>query len=208
MRAVEAPPGTKACDSWSPISDAHADALLGAGIGAFARYTDNITNAELQMLLGTGALVFFVTSSPSNGYVPTDNLARSKHTAAYIKLKSLNIPATVCSFVDLEGMSGPPAAQISYAEASCSCLTNFTPGLYCGAGVGLTGHELYAIPSAKRYWKSLSRVEDRFGAIAEPQCGWAAVQAYPPNLIVNGVQVDIDMLQKDFEGRSVICVAA
>lgn len=209
MRIVTASPGMKACDSYEPLTSDHVDALLGAGVQVFMRYTENLSGGELQMILSKKGLVGFVTTSPANGYAPTMALATQKHQAALMRIKALGVGPGVTSFVDLEGMGGDFQSRIDYANAALGAMTPYCiGGVYVGAGVGLTSKELYDLPQATRYWKSLSRVQDRFGQIAEPDCGWAIIQAYPPNLMVNGVVVDVDLCQSDFHGRSITCVSA
>ena len=209
MRIVSPDIGARAIDSYSPITPDHADALLGAGIQCVGRYTDNLSGGEFQMLLGKKFLVFFITTSPANAYVPTVALAQQKHQAALMRIKALGVGPGATSFVDLEGMGGDFQSHIDYANAALGAMTPYcVGGVYVGDAVGLTSKELYDLPQAVRYWKSESRVQDRFGQIAEPQCGWAICQAYPGNVVINGVQVDVDMCQEDYQGRRITCVSA
>lgn len=197
----------KAADSYEPLSQADAIALKAAGIEAIARY-ENITAEELQILLNTGLAVFFVITSPANGYTPTIMLGRQKHQAAAAHFYNLGIPVTTSVFVDLESMGGIYADQMAYAHAACDALHGFTVGIYAGCGLAMTGKELYSIPSATRYWKSGSRVTDRYGNISEPDCGWACIQDPRFNQDIGGHKYDFDYLGSDYKGRSVIGVIA
>ena len=59
----------------------------------------------------------------------------------------------------------------------------------------MTGLEVYNLPGFP-YWKSMSRVP-------EPACGWAMIQIYPDNLVLGGLGVDVDIIGRDYKGRTI-----
>jgi len=83
---------------------------------------------------------------------------------------------------------------IDYCEAWFEAVnqSGYIPGLYVGAGALLTGQQLYDL-SFQHYWRSQSRVPDI------PSRGYQMIQLFP-SIQVNGVGVDLDVVQDDQQG--------
>lgn len=204
-----APIGAKAFDTVARVTAGQAAALYSAGFRVAFRYAVSITVGELADLTGAGHLVSFVMYSPPEGYTPHAADAVSAASRACAALHALGVPSGIVVWIDAEGMGGTPDERIAYINAAADTIigAGFIPGLYVGAGVGLTSGELFGL-HVHRYWKSLSRVVDRNGQLAEPACGWCCVQGFPPNVTVEGVQVDCDEVFEDYAHRTVECCAA
>jgi hypothetical protein len=205
-------PGSSWADTIAHITAAEAATLVADHFTGVFLYAETATQDDVDNALEAGLLVAFVMYSPSPGYQPSATLGTQMATAACAALKKLLIPATISLFIDLESMGGVAADKIAHANAAADAIMSegFTPGGYIGSGVLLTSAQLYAL-HVVRYWKSGSRVEDATGALAEPACGWCAIQGIPFNYQVpgGGPEVDVDTVWQDYRGRSVIaCKAA
>ena len=112
------------------------------------------------------------------------------------ELKALQIPAGVTVWLDIESIGADVSPQHvidsinSWADAVIA--GGFQPGLYVGAGVGLTASQLYAL-RVVRYFRSMSLVP-------EPACGFSMSQ-YGPSFTIAGTLVDIDLAHEDYRGR-------
>ncbi len=117
--------------------------------------------------------------------------------AAASNARAAGIPAGCTLWCDLEGAIPNPDVAVAYANAWANAALAGgaeDPGIYIGAGVPLTGQELYDRLAFKRYWRSFSAVPD----IAKR--GYQMLQLFPGNQIVAGVQVDLDVIQTDYLG--------
>ena len=203
-------PRSKFADTISHITAPEAVALKADGFDGIFLYAETATQADIDNALGAGLLVAFVMYSPTPGYQPSATLGAEMATSACAHLKTLNVPAGVSLFVDLESMGGAPADKIAHANAAADVIAaqGFLPGAYIGAGVGLTSMELYRL-HVVRYWKSGSMVLDRNGQYAEPGCGWCVVQGMPFNQQVpGGPEVDVDAVWQDYRGRTIKALCA
>jgi hypothetical protein len=54
----------------------------------------------------------------------------------------------------------------------------------------------------------MSRVVDRSGQLAEPSCGWVGIQQGPQDQVIAGVEVDVSLFGKDYEGRGLRVIVA
>lgn len=204
MKAMTPRVGTKFVDCFGSVSPAQARALAtDEGVGAVLRY-ENMGAEEMEMLLGEGLLVGLVVTAPMPGFQPSSALAQEKFSAAVEHFVGLDVPDAVSVIVDLETMGGDAGDRIAYANGAAAVIVSakLDPAGYFGAGVGLTSAELTALV-VNRYLKSLSRVTDANGVLAEPACGWAGHQIYPGNQkLACGLLVDFGMFGTDYEGRS------
>jgi hypothetical protein len=201
-------PGSRWADTIAHITLAGAQALKTAAFTGVFLYAETVTQDDVDNALVSGLEVAFVMYSPDPGYQPSAALGTQMASSACAALKKLNIPAGVSLFVDLESMGGVAADKVAHANAAGDGITSggFLAGAYIGAGVGLTSLELYHL-HVVRYWKSGSVVYDRNGQLAEPACGWCAVQGMPFDFQVSGgPEVDLDVIWQDYGGRSVIAV--
>jgi hypothetical protein len=85
------------------------------------------------------------------------------------------------------------------AWAGAVVAAGYQAGLYVGADSLMTSQELYQL-HVTAYWKSQSRIVDRYGNLAEPSCGWCLLQTYP-SISLASINVDVDIMQQDYQSR-------
>jgi hypothetical protein len=192
MRIAVATHAARGTDSITSLTVQTAQMFAANGIDFVIRYLGSITPQELSWILTAGLAFMPVTFA--------DVFDGNK---AVDQLQTLGIPTGATVWLDLEGI-GPsitPATLIQRINAWALEIkaAGYLPGLYCGANGQLTSKELYSL-LVVRYWKSLSRVEDRNGQIAEPDCGYSMLQLYPTTS-QNGVSVDKNIVCQDYQGR-------
>jgi hypothetical protein len=165
------------------------------------RYLGSITSEEVDAILGAGLALMVVTYAD-----------RWDGPTTVQQLKAAGIPMGTTVWLDVEsiGPSLTPEEIAGKINTWARIVRNagYDPGLYIGVNVQLTAADLYALVN-DRYWHSCSRILDRNGAPNEPQCGCCMRQLRPPNVVVGGSIVDVDVIEQDYEGRVPMwCVAA
>jgi hypothetical protein len=209
-KIVEAPVGAKACDAYESVTAAQAKSLRADGFEAIGRYVEGVTQQELEWLTAAGLGVWFIIEGLASGTAPSAALGGQMVSAGLTHLHSLGVPSGVTVFGDLEGDGRASSDWIAFGNAEADAISTFKdiPGGYIGEGIGLTSRELYALRFV-RYWKSGSRVVDRFDELAEPACGWAAIQGIPFDIArPDGLQIDVDALWRDYRGRAITLLVA
>lgn len=247
---IQAPPGTKICDTIYPITPHVAGKLAADGFKGILRYTEVVTIEDLSACTGAGLGVFFATFGLSSsallrlahvllewptyvsggplfalegsyrtafaegmsllGTTPDAALGTSMATSATTKLRALGVPAGATIFSDVEGGPHLPTDWASYCNAHAGVVhaAGDVPGGYFGFGSALTSHEMYAM-AMTRYGHGASRLQDRFGQIAEPACGFCWEQGRPLDILhSSGIRIDVGALWEDFRGRRVSLVVA
>ncbi len=202
MRTAElADVGAKGFDTTQPLTTARAEGLAAAGMRFAVRYLGSLTSAEVDTIHAAGMRVFPVTFGLKHGTPPSAILGSNFGMSSVLEMRKIGMPAGVTVWLDLEDMSGTAADIQAFVNAWATAVlaAGYRAGLYVGAGAVLTSKELYSL-KVTYYWHSLSRVSDRNGAIAEPDCGWCMYQLYP-SINVAGTLVDVDVIQKDYRGR-------
>lgn len=175
---------------------AQAQALAAAGIEFFVGYLGAMNTARLGYLLDAGL-----------AFMPVTFADRFDGVAAVAQCKALGLTPGCTVWLDIEGKnllnvpSQQVAAQIN-AWATAVEGAGYQPGLYVGSPQPFTGDELYSL-KVKRYWKAPSRVIDRNGKVWDgPGCGFCCYQLWDSVMWKKtGVFVDVDYVQKDFQGR-------
>jgi len=200
MRAVDVALNSLGVDS---VADPSPLLLNSQRYSVVAGYLGSITPSKLARILAAGKTFSPVTYG---GWRPATLTAE----AALKELRRLSIPAGVTIWLDLEAQLTGSHGEIIEAVNRWAGPINqaqYIAGLYVGAGHQLTSDELHRL-LVYRYWQGCSRLTDRYGQIAEPKNGFCGRQAYPPNQIIDGTQVDVDFYQQDFRGRVATVVAA
>ena len=207
MRTVLAVPGWRGVDTTQVLTLADCQDLKASGVDYVERYLASLTGQEILNIFAANLLLGLVSYSRKKGWIPSASLGTLDAQGACAQARALGIPQGATLQCDLETPGGTSQDVIAYGKNEGSFVSNtgFGPGVYVGAGTLLTSAELYALPY-NRYVKSCSRVTDRFGNIAEPECGWVAYQLFPPDLVRVGVEVDLNVTQNDFEGRALVLV--
>lgn len=211
MKLFTLPIRAAGVDTFEPLTDAQCKDVVADGCTFVVRYLDNLTPAELAMILGHGLACLFVHSSRDAGWIPSAAEGAADGQRDVKLLRALGVPAGVHVAFDLEGTGGTSGEVIAHVnEHGITVIkSDYLPMLYMGSGGKLTSSQLYGLVSVL-YWHSCSYVADAAGNSALPQCGAALVQIYPPDLKlgVNGLIVDYNFAMSDFEGRRAVGVSA
>lgn len=193
MNAVDARPGAWGVDLDTPLDAAACQRLRAAGASFAVRYLGDLTQAEAEIVTSSG-LALMVVTHPRGGPVDAD-YGKLDGQHAVQRAQAAGIPTGATVFLDLEAWTGDGAGYVNAWSAVVKA-AGLIPGLYVGAAgaTPLTGPELYALAS-ERYWRSISRV-----AVPEP-CEFCLLQLRPGDVTLAGLLVDIDVVERDLEGR-------
>lgn len=196
---------TKCCDTFSHVSLAQAVGLADDGFKAIGLYTHLVDLEDLKNCTSAGLGVFFYIEGLAAGERPTVAIAQTQAGFSVQRLLGLGVPQGVSLSSDLEGAGRFPNDWIVYANTIAD-VTNFAkhvPTSYIGAGVGLTSAELFSL-HCRRYIKGASRVVDRKGELAEPDCGWASWQIFPIDVKhSSGLTIDGGIIGRDYSDRTI-----
>jgi len=197
MNVVTLEAGSKGADTVVKLTYMDSLKLFDAGFRFVGRYVVSLSAAELSDILRAGLAVTLI--SYANSFDPSDEIAA---------LQRLGIPKGTVVWLDVEGVTDDVVTLQNRINTWANALkaAGYIPGLYVGAGALLTSLELYKL-AVVRYWHSCSRVLDRNGAEAAPKCGWCMYQCVC-EVERAGVEVDIDFVYADYQGRTVPMVAA
>jgi hypothetical protein len=186
-------------DTYSVVTENHAKWLKASGYDFVVRYLGNLSIGERDVILGAGLGLGLVTFAKEwNGLLAIQHLSR------------LDMPQGTTVFLDVEDVEMNSLTLIGAITAWTRPIVNggFDPGVYLGAKCLLTSEEMFALP-VRKYWHSCSRVVDRNGKEAGPQCGWVMRQLFPPNVnLPCGLRVDFDVVENDYSDRKVSMVVA
>jgi hypothetical protein len=176
---------TFGCDTLATLTAPDFTKLKARGISWRAGYIDHVTPGELAAQLAAGIAFAPVTYALEED--PAHTLSR---------LAALGIPKGVTVWLDIEG-SNLDAASITasinlWSQAVVGA--GYQAGLYVGAGCPLGDAQLFALPYVSRYWHSCSDVPNVRAR------GYCLIQLTPNDVTVEGEDVDIDVVQRDFKG--------
>lgn len=192
MNSIAAPAfvGARGTDSVTLLSGDVAQNLKASRIDFVLRYLGSVTAAELRDILDAGL-----------AFMPVTYANRFDGAQTVAEAHALELPAATTLWLDVEDTHDDAATVTRKINgwARVVLAASFMPGLYVGAGVGLTSLELYAL-AVVRYWRSMSRIVDRFGELAEPACGFCVEQCYD-TVSWGGIRADIDFVHKDWRER-------
>ena len=208
---VKPAPPCLAADSVEQFSDTALGDLWAYGVRGLFVY-QGCSLATLQRYLAKNFWVGFVGYSRSPGWSPSAATGAADAASALDHVHgTLGVPKGVTIFDDLEAplASAGVRGLLEHIDTHAAAIhaAADTAADYVGEGCGLTSAEWQSRPNVHAYWKSGSRVVDRFGAIVEPQRGWSVVQGRPFNLAV-GAAVDLDFVCEDYFGASILVVSA
>jgi hypothetical protein len=129
--------------------------------------------------------------------MPSATLGLQDGERDVLQLKALGIPEEMVVWIDLEGSGGDAADTAAWVNARAQQLVNagYVAGLYVGDSCVLNAAQLYALPNITRYWRGFNQ------GIPEVSCGFCQFQIFPPNQTFQGVLVDFDFTQSDYDGR-------
>lgn len=164
---------------------------------------------ELSDILAAG-LALVPVQLGSNSLVPTSSEGTNIGRAAAANAKTLEIPAGVTLWCDVEWApsSVPTNADsvIAYIQAWAYAVIDagYSAGLYVGPNMPLNGDQLYKLGGIKHYWKSAARVP------WVSTRGFQIVQSLHFSDCVggHGISIDADVIAYDAKGELPVWVSA
>lgn len=183
------------CDTLASLSAPDCARLRTAGFGWRAGYIDHVTPEELADQLSAGL-----------AFAPVTYALELDATHIVARLVALGIPKGVTVWLDIErvGAALDPVDLTARINACSKALVDagFSCGVYVGAGCPLDEAALFALPYVSRYWHSCSdvpRVRTR---------GYCVRQLRPNDVIVEGEDIDGDIVEPDYKGGLPVFAAA
>ena len=192
MKAAQVNVGSRLVDSVALVqTPAMAQKLKASGVDGVIQYLGTVTPKVIENIIGAGM-----------GFMPVTYADTWDPSVTIVHLNTLGLPQGCDVWFDIESVTTKSSSQLITAInawAHAIAAEGFAPCMYVGAGVLLTSQELYSL-GVVRYWKGLSRIVDRAGQLAEPECGWCMTQLYP-SVTWGGMYVDVNFVQQDYHGR-------
>jgi hypothetical protein len=195
--ALLAPPG-KYLDASSIVNDIAIKAVKAAKYLGIARYVplpgvsaaEDISEAELDRILGADLLSWPVQHSRYSGWDPADHDGEADARVACAHAKAAGYPPGVHMALDLEGIWGSGLSTIVFAKGWQHVVLEegFRAMLYVGYGVPLHPLDLYSLPGFDQYWSDAGNrdVDVRGCSIHQKQ-----------SLSLAGVKFDADIVAPD-----------
>jgi len=203
MRVAEVPLGTLLVDTTQRLTRQNCAALKAAGIKGVIRYLPELTSEEILDIFAEGLGLMLVAHVRYPGWQPSMALGAADAERVGRRARELAIPMGAMVWCDLEGMGGTDKDAIAYSNSWVTMLRTFhyEAGAYVGAGVPLTGEQLFKKLLFIAYWKSLSLVP-----MVESR-GYRMYQLTPAHedlargaTFIAGVPVDVNVTQFDHKG--------
>jgi hypothetical protein len=171
-------------DTLETVTQARAIALVSRGVSFRIGYIDAVGRQEIADGQSVGL-----------GFMPCTYAMQSNGPHTVARLLALGLPQGITAWLDVEGTSldGPTITMAINAWAKSVQLAGFVAGLYVGAGCPLTPDELEAL-AVTRYWASCSE------APLPARRGPCMIQLRPPDVLLAGTLVDVDVVQPDWLG--------
>lgn len=158
--------------------------------------THDLSPGEAMDILNSGLALMPVQHVRKQGWSPNQNLGQQDGQNVVTNAQEVGFPTGVNVWCDLEGVSGTaqPQEVIDYCRAWYDTVNGggYVPGLFVGVRAVASGQQLYDLPF-QHYWRSQSRVPDI------PTRGYQVLQLFP-SIQINGIPVDIDIVQDDNKG--------
>jgi Domain of unknown function (DUF1906) len=212
MKAASAPT-CLAADTNTSLTAERAFSLFhstygGESIEGVCRYVSisqarpgDITLEEAKIITDQGKSFWLIQHPMNPGWTPSLDLgsihgvaaARNALAAGYAEGSHLGI--------DIEGIK--PGTSVGATQdyigrrIETGLADGFPPIIYWGYQSILTGEQFWELPTAHLYWSDFAQGRDL------PNRGFAAVQ-FAPNIVLGGVQVDLDRLAPDKLGGTLV----
>ncbi len=213
---VAAPPGAPGFDCNTVLTASSAASFVDAGFDFAVRYVPrtfvatpgnaqgNLTTSEAEAILGAGLALMVVQHVASAGWTPSQSLGDSYGSYAVANAQEIGLPPGMILWVDLEGVASgtPTSTTTAYCQAWADHVSaaGYVPGVYIGANTGLNASEIEALPF-DYYWQSGSTVP------ALSQTGYCMVQSISSSYVIDGVAYDLDVVQRDLDGKTPVWLA-
>jgi hypothetical protein len=216
MVVTPAPFGAVMLDCLEPLDQAVLDACANyvmpgtrTGVTLFGRYLENLTTAELALIINHPARygLLLIGESRPNGYIPSAADGAQDGAREVAKRRALGIPSGPGIVCDLEGMGGTGPDTTAYANAYAQQVQGASDQAiaYVGAGIPLSAAGLFALLDTL-YWHSLSNVQQ------VATIDYALLQAYPTQTLDLGAAgkraFDVSFIYRDKRMRAPMMVQA
>ncbi len=196
------PTGTVGFDTSAPLDAQQAAALFTAGyrfairmIGLLPDASWALTAAEATLIRDAGLALGVVQIYRNGTFTAAQGTTDGNSAAA--QAQAIGFPAGVNVWCDLEGNYEVTAATLTqYLDnwSAAVAAAGYLPGLYNGPESVLSGAQVTSL-SFQHYWQA--------AALVPPvTVGYQLLQLCPANILVGGADIDVDVAQLDFEGRS------
>jgi hypothetical protein len=194
--------GTKGLDRSDTIANA-AQALFDQGfrfairtVGLPGGSPGTIKSDEVTAVHSAGIALGISQVIRHAGF--SDAQGTQDGTVAASEASALGFPSGGLIWFDLEGERGVASQSlITFLNNWAAAVVDagYLAGLYNGPQSVLTGHDISALPQFHAYWQAAALV---------PQVarGYQIYQLLPSNTFVAGINIDIDVVQTDFDGSS------
>lgn len=197
------PPFWLGFDCLGEITDAMLDEAPTHNFKWCARYLENLTPAERDRIFARGLGILPLTEATvKEPLTAGTGLQRGAQTITHAR--ALEMPPGPHIVIDFEAPaagSDAPAHINNMAAIFTAPGAGFGAALYVAVPQTLGSGELFSLKT-NRYIKGGGRIVDRFGNLAEPQCGWCAVQLEPlEGIKLAGKPVDVQISKLDYLGR-------
>jgi hypothetical protein len=210
--------GTIGFDIASPLNAISAKQYVNKGYGFVVRYVGrgdsssrfiDLTQEEGQAIVDAGLALCVVQHPLAEEWSPTGELGRQFGTAAANLAGNAGLPEGITVWLDLEGVAAVTPVQdvIDYCNEWYDEVSavGFIPGVYIGAGPGLSADQIYWDLSMKSYWRGGSSVQS--GVPSDiPHRGYQLIQRITGS---GDSKFDSDVTHADnFGGKVSWCVSA
>lgn len=195
------PAGSLLVDCYSPFTAASIQRIAsavwnGRRVVGVARYADNMTLEERDLVLGAGLGLFTVGVARGDSMrTPSAGLGSRDGLAAVTRLRALGIPSGVTHALDVERIDVPIHAAdiVAYTNAADAVISTQTECMfYEGWGVAdeLGAEGLYRRLTPRLYWASSPH------SVPPAVRGFAMLQLVE-DIELAGVRVDVDEARVD-----------
>jgi hypothetical protein len=178
---------------------------LRLGSASWSAYVENFSVSEFERLTKAGLGVMLTGFARTHVWSAETGAEDGQRIAA--AALALGFPAEATLWDDLE--DGVPSEILAGAYATAWWLAavregSRDPGIYVGAGSGFEDPTaLHKAVPFRRYWRSFSEVPN----VAVR--GYQMIQLFPPNQLVGGVRIDMNVVQSDYlGGLPVVAISA
>jgi hypothetical protein len=176
-------------------------------VGRLKQASFDIDKSEIDVILKAGLKVGIVQHCPGKpGILPSKELGIEYGSNATKFAKEAGYKAGCIIYLDLEDVNADYKNRKQEIIDYCNnwydevLKGGYTPGIYIGFNVWLTGSELYGKLRFQHYWKSLSRVPDI------PNRGYEMIQtAGNP---IAGFSIDVNTVSGDKQGNFPVFMSA
>jgi hypothetical protein len=206
MKLVTATPNALYCDTDQILTPASCKLLRSKGILGVWRYVEDVSPAELNVILSEGLEWYCVSHAHAANWIPSAAGGAMDAKRHLDHLAALGIPKGIHVAFDLEGPGGTATEVIQHVNAHAFGIKNglYLPALYVGEGSMLSSVQLMDLASIL-YWKSCSQLRDGPSGL-EPLCGYSVFQGKPFDVTLDDgagtrVTIDYDSVIEDFKGR-------